>query len=73
MDTGTQIKAYLESSGISQKYISDKTSIPPVKLNLALNGKRRLTFEEYSLICWALGVSADRFITPHPPKSVQTS
>lgn len=29
MDTGTQIKAYLESSGISQKYISDKTSIPP--------------------------------------------
>lgn len=69
MNTGTRIKEYLDSTGISQTFVSEKTNIPLPKLNLALNGKRRLTFEEYSLICWALDVSADKFITPHPPAS----
>lgn len=67
METGPRIKDYLESAGISQTHISDKTGIPLAKLNLALNGKRRLTFEEYSLICWALDVSTAKFIVPKAP------
>lgn len=67
MDTGLKIKAYLDSRGISQAFLSAKSKIPAPKLNLALNGKRRLTFSEYENICWALGVGADTFIEPKPP------
>lgn len=68
MCVGEKIRAYIEEAGITQKWLSEKTDIPTSKLNLALNGKRRMTFEEYSTICWALNVSADRFITPTAPK-----
>lgn len=64
MEVGLKIKKYLEESGISQSYICRRTGISQPKLNLALNGKRRLTFDEYSLICGALGVSTARFIEP---------
>lgn len=68
MCVGNKIKSYLDESGISQKYLSEKAKIDSPKLNLALNGKRKLTFEEYENICWALGVGVDRFLTPKKPK-----
>lgn len=64
MDVGAQIKEYLDSSGISQTFLSGKSGIPLTKLNLALNSKRRLTFDEYERICGALDVNTDRFLTP---------
>lgn len=68
MDVGMKIKDYLESHGISQSFLSDKSGIPPSKLNLALNGKRRIPLPEYQSICWALGVGVDAFMEPCPPK-----
>ena len=44
-----------------------KTGIPPDKLSASLNGKRRFTFDEYSLICGALGVNTDAFVHPRLP------
>lgn len=73
MCIGTRIKQYLVNSGISQAYVSEKSGIPPVKLNLALNGKRRLTFEEYEVICGVLSVEAGRFLHPHLPDLEQES
>jgi len=70
MDVGMKIKGYLESKGVSQAFLSTKSGIPPAKLNLALNGKRRLSLPEYESICWALGVGVDTFMEPKPPKSV---
>lgn len=67
MNTGVKIKRYLESKGITQSFLSAKCGIPAAKLNLALNGKRRLTFSEYESICWALGVGAGEFLEPGPP------
>ena len=67
MEVGLKIKEYLDNNGISQTYISKATGIDIVKLNLALNGKRRLTFDEYSLICGALGLNTDRFLKPRLP------
>lgn len=67
MDVSKKIKAYLVENGITQTHISRKTGIPKVKLNLALNGNRRLTFDEYSSICWALGVGAGTFLEPNEP------
>lgn len=68
MDVGIKIKTYLESNGISQAFISYKTGIPVPKLNLALNGKRKLSLDEYAVICWALGLGVGTFLEPRPPE-----
>lgn len=70
METGLKVRAYIRSKGISQVFLSEKSGIPISKLNLALNGKRRLTFSEYETICWVLGVNVDAFLEPKPPASV---
>lgn len=67
MNTGVKIKNYLESKGITQSFLSARSGVPAPKLNLALNGRRRLTFDEYESICWALGVGVDTFLEPRPP------
>ncbi len=67
MCVGLKIKAFIDESGISQTSISEKSKIPLPKLNLALNGKRRMTFEEYEIICGVLNVNTDRFLTPKQP------
>lgn len=64
MSVGKKIKLYLEETGISQTFISNKTKIPLPKLNLALNGKRNFTFEEYEKICGVLQVGVDKFLSP---------
>ena len=64
MNTGIEIKHYLDDNGILQVWLSKKTKIPNVKLNLALNGKRNMSIVEYELICGALGVGVDKFIRP---------
>ena len=66
MNTGIKIKTYLEERGISQIFLSEKSKIPAAKLSLALNGKRKLTFDEYEAICYALGVGVDTFLEPKP-------
>ena len=67
MEVGEKIKGYIEENGISQTYISKKTGIAMPKLNLALNGNRRLTFPEYEMICWVLNVNTDKFLRPRMP------
>lgn len=64
MCVGKKIKAYLAENGITQTLVSRKTGIPLSKLNLLLNGNRRLGFEEYELICGALAVGTDKFLNP---------
>ncbi len=64
MNIGVMIKQYLEDNGITQAFLSRKTGIETAKLNLALNGGRRLSLEEYAIICWALGVNTDFFLKP---------
>lgn len=70
MDVGIKIKAYIDERDITQIELSKKTGIPPSKLNLSLSGKRRLTFTEYQVICWVLGVGVDQFMAPRPPEGV---
>lgn len=63
-NVGRQIKKYLNEHGISQLFISRKTKIDSIKLNLMLNDKRRITLEEYALICGVLEVNTDEFLKP---------
>ena len=67
MDVGIKIKKYLEENGISQAHIGKKAGLNLTKLNLALNGNRKLSREEYALICGALGVNTDFFLKPRLP------
>ena len=62
------VKTYLKENGISQTFVSKKTGIPLPKLNLALNGNRRLTLEEYVGICSVLEVNTDKFLKPRLPE-----
>ena len=64
MTTAEKIKLYLVEHKIKQSEVSDATGIDKDKLCLALNGKRKLSTEEFSCIVSFLGVSADLFITP---------
>lgn len=73
MCVGLKIKAFIDESGISQTFISEKTKIPLPKLNLTLNGKRKMTFEEYELLCGVLNVNTDRFLTPKLPNKKYTN
>lgn len=71
LQTNLEIKKYLEENGITQAFISRKTGIEPSKLSLALNGERRLTFDEYSVICGVLGVNTDKFLKPRLPEEMR--
>ena len=71
MNIGVMIKSYLEDRGISQAYVSRKTNIKPVKLNLALNVNRTLSLEEYALICGALKVDTNKFLKPRIPEKTK--
>lgn len=67
MCVGQKIKSYLESNGITQTFVSRETGIPIQKLNMSLNGNRKLDFGEYELICGALSVGTDKFLEPKKP------
>lgn len=71
LDVGVMIKEYLEKNGVSQAFVSRETHINPVKLNMALNGNRKLTLDEYSLICGALNVDTNRFLKPRIPDTTK--
>lgn len=62
LDVEQKIKEYLEENGISQAHIGRKAGLNLTKLNLSLNGNRKMTLEEYAAICGALGVNTDFFL-----------
>ena len=69
MEASSMILEYLNQRGITQTFLAKKSGIGLSKLNLALNGKRRLTLPEYEVVCWVLGVPVDTFLCARPPRS----
>lgn len=64
---GKSISQYLKENGISQAFLSRKTGIAPSKLSQSLNGNRKLTLDEYCVICGVLDVNTDKFLEPKQP------
>lgn len=62
-----EMKVFIESSGLKQKSISEKSGISESALSLILQGKRRCEIGEYATICHVLGVNTDKFLKPGPP------
>lgn len=71
MEAASRIMEYLHQRGITQSFLARRTGIGISKLNMALNGKRRLALGEYEQICWALGVGTDTFLTPRRPNFIE--
>ena len=64
IETQKEILEYLNKNGISQTFISKRTGIELSKLSLSLRGFRKLSLDEYALICGVLGVNTDKFLKP---------
>jgi transcriptional regulator with XRE-family HTH domain len=62
-----EIRRYIKQMGMSQTCLAAATGISVAKMSLALSGRRRISLDDYRVICWALGVGVDRFISPMPP------
>ena len=58
---GLKVKKYLDERGIKYSFLSEKIGMPMNLLSPLLNGKRKMSVEEYFTICEALGVSVDTF------------
>lgn len=73
MQVNLEIKKYFADNGITQAFVSKKTGIEPAKLSLSLQGERRLTLDEYAVICGVLGVDANKFLHPRLQRSERKS
>lgn len=58
----TNLKDYIENKKISKNDISRLTDISLDDLNLSLEGKRNLSFDEFEKILIVIEEKADRFI-----------
>lgn len=58
----SEIKEYINKSGIKQKAIAERSGIDETKLCLILQGKRKLEASEYANLCKAVNVPMDAFM-----------
>ena len=61
MGVEVAIRNYLNAHGIKQTFISEQCGWTKQKTNSIINGKRKLTVDEYGAICEVVGVSYDYF------------
>lgn len=58
---GQKIKKYLDDNGIKYSFVADKIGMPMNMFSPLLSGKRKMSAEEYLLICKAIGINANHF------------
>lgn len=73
METQQSIKTYIDSKGLKQSHIAEKTGIKTDVLCNILNNKRKLLVDEYCIICEALEVPFDFFVKCENEILVETS
>lgn len=61
---GTMISHYMKHKNKTVKWLSEVTGIERQRLHKCLQDRRELTLAEYALICGALDVEVDKFISP---------
>jgi len=59
---GARIKEYISQKGLKLGAVANKAGIPLNTFSAMVNGKRKITVEEYVRICAALGVPFEQFI-----------
>ena len=58
---GMRIREYITESGMKLGAIAEKADIPMNTFSAMMNGKRKITAEEYFKICRILGVPLEKF------------
>lgn len=58
---GIRIKEYIAESGLKFGAVADRAGIPQQIFSAMINGKRKITAEEYFDICKALNVPLEKF------------
>lgn len=56
-----KIKDYVDSNGISRKLIANNACISESQLSLMLNGKRKISVDDYEALCKAMAVDPCKF------------
>ena len=56
------IKDYVTEKRLSQKQIAKNMDITEPRLSLMLNGKRKMTVDDYLSLCKAIAVSPTKFL-----------
>lgn len=57
-----RIRKYIEESGLKFTIIAERVDIPMNTFSAMMNGKRKITAEEYFAICRALNVPLEKFV-----------
>lgn len=61
MTVSESIRSYLKEKGIMFAAVADKTGMRRDSFTSCMNGKRKITVDEYVRICNVLGVPLDKF------------
>lgn len=62
MTVAEQIKKYIDENGIIQSFVAERANMRTDAFSNAMNGKRKITIDEYVRICGALRQPASRFL-----------
>lgn len=62
MNVQQKVAEYVQSNGIMQKFIAEKTGLSPVKVSNILNLNQKMTADEFELFCRALKKQPNDFI-----------
>ena len=57
-----RLKAYVDEKGISQKLMAENMGESESRISMMLNGKRRMTVDEYVRACKAIAVPPSKFL-----------
>lgn len=62
-----RVRAYVDANGLSRKLIAANMHISESRLSLILNGKRRMTVDDYENICKAIAIDPAKFYYSEQP------
>ena len=57
-----RMKAYVDENGISQKFIAENMGESETWVSMRLNGKRKMTVDDYVRTCKAIAVPPTKFL-----------
>jgi len=57
-----RMKAYVDEKGISQKLMAENMNTTESRVSMLLNGKRKMTVDDYVRACKAIAVHPTKFL-----------
>ena len=62
MTIASAIRNYLQEHGIKQAFVAEKCGWSRQKTSCIINGKSKMTVEEYRILCKSMGVPYELFL-----------